>query len=109
MKKIIFFTIGCLLVISTAEAQRRVYRQPRRVYVQPRYTQHQHQQRNTNDWYTPHFGVAIGTNISNVIESGYSNYSSGSLVGLNVGFTADLPIVYPLSFAPEIRYSQKGY
>lgn len=105
MKKIILFTITLLSVITlTAEAQRRVYRQPmRRSYAQP-------QRHDNRDWYTPTFGVAIGANFANVIESGYSNnYSSDGLVGLNVGFTADLPIVYPLSFAPEIRYSQKGY
>ncbi len=107
MKKIIFFTISCLLLVGSVDAQRRVYRQPRRVYTQPR--QAQHQQYRGNDWYTPTFGVAIGTNFSNVIESGYSNYSSGTLVGLNVGLTADLPIAYPFSFAPEVRYSQKGY
>jgi opacity protein-like surface antigen len=107
MKKIVLLTITLITFIGyAAEAQRRVYRQPSRTYAQPR----QSYNSRSNDWYTPTFGVAIGANFSNVIESGYyGNYGSDGLVGLNVGFTADIPVVYPLSFAPEIRYSQKGY
>jgi len=30
-------------------------------------------------------------------------------VGFNAGITFDLPLIYPLSFAPEVLYSQKGY
>jgi hypothetical protein len=98
MKKILFLAI-CLLLVGSVNAQRRYY----------------HSQRGDNrsndngDFYSPKIGLEIGANVSNQISSSNSNYSTGSLVGLNAGLTFDLPIIYPLSFAPEVLYSQKGY
>jgi opacity protein-like surface antigen len=98
MKKILFLAIT-LLIAGSVSAQRRYY----------------HSQRNTNssddytDFYQPKIGFEFGTNISNSVSSSNSNYSTGSLVGLNAGITFDLPLIYPLSFAPEVIYSQKGY
>jgi hypothetical protein len=97
MKKILFLAIG-LLVAASVSAQRRFY----------------HPQRNTNnnnysDFYQPAIGFEIGANISNSVSSSGSNYSTGSLAGLNAGITFNLPIIYPLSFAPEVLYSEKGY
>jgi hypothetical protein len=109
MKKILFSALGLIIFVGSVSAQRYYPRQRRAQprYVQPRYVQEQ--KRSTTDFYTPKIGFAIGANVSNSINSNNSNYNTGSLVGLNVGLTFDLPIIYPLSFAPEVRYSQKGY
>jgi hypothetical protein len=98
MKKIFFLAI-CLLVAGSVNAQRRYY-----------HSQRGGDNRNSNngDFYSPKIGLEIGGNVSNQISSSNSNYSTGSLVGLNAGLTFDLPIIYPLSFAPEVLYSQKG-
>jgi hypothetical protein len=98
MKKTLFFAI-CLLIAGTVSAQRRYYHSPRGGGYR----------NDANDFYTPKVGLEIGANVSNQISSDYNNYSTGSIVGLNAGLTFDLPIVYPLSFAPEVLYSQKGY
>lgn len=99
MKKILFLAI-CLLVAGSVSAQRRYY----------------HSQRGSNkhnndngDFYSPKIGLEIGANVSNQVSSSNSNYSTGSLGGLNAGITFDLPIIFPLSFEPEVLYSQKGY
>ncbi|HTH81496.1 MAG TPA: porin family protein [Mucilaginibacter sp.] len=98
MKKILFLAI-ILLVAGSVSAQRRYYHSPRNVNSSDDYT----------DFYQPKIGFEFGTNISNLISSSGSNYSTGSLVGFNAGITFDLPLIYPLSFAPEVLYSQKGY
>lgn len=101
MKKL--FILAAIMVIAIgADAQRRYYG-PRARRMPP-----QRMQRNHNNFYQPKFGFKIGANISNSVST-YDNYSTGSLVGLNLGVTADLPIIYPVSFAPEVLYSQKGY
>jgi hypothetical protein len=98
MKKLSFLTIALLIVAGSVNAQRRYYRQPR-----------SNGPRTHTDYYTPKIGLKIGANISNQTNSGYSNYNTGSIAGINTGITLDLPIIYPLSFAPEVLYSQKGY
>jgi hypothetical protein len=97
MKKILSLAI-CLLVAGTVSAQRRYY-----------HSQRAQVRDNNGDFYTPSIGLEIGANVSNQVSSNYSGYSTGSLVGLNAGITFNLPIIYPLSFAPEVLYSQKGY
>lgn len=97
MKKILSFAICLTMIAGSVNAQRR-------------YHQQRNSQRDNNgDYYSPKIGLTIGGNVSNQIATGNSNYSTGSLVGFNAGLTFDLPIVYPLSFAPEVLFSQKGY
>jgi hypothetical protein len=80
------------------------------VSAQRRYHQQRNSERDNNgDYYSPKIGLTIGANVSNQISSGNSNYSTGSIAGFNAGLTFDLPIIYPLSFAPEVLFSQKGY
>jgi hypothetical protein len=101
MKKILFFAI-CLLVAGSVSAQRRYYHSPRD-------NGGYRSNNNDDDFYSPKIGLEIGGNVSNQINSNNSDYSTGSLGGLNAGLTFDLPIIYPFSFAPEVLYSQKGY
>ncbi|MDB4926900.1 porin family protein [Mucilaginibacter sp.] len=95
MKKILFLAIG-LLVAGSVSAQR-YYHSPR------------NNRSDNGDFYQPTVGFEVGVNISNSISSYNSNYSTGTLAGLNAGVTFNLPLIYPLSFAPEVLYSQKGY
>jgi len=99
MKKFFFLAI-CLLIAGSVSAQRRYYHS-QRGYNNARND-------DNSDFYTPSVGFEIGANVSNMVSSN-SGYSTGSLAGLNVGLTFDLPIIYPLSFAPEVLFSQKGY
>jgi opacity protein-like surface antigen len=107
MKKLLFLAI-CLFTVGTVSAQGYYYgprhrRPPRRV------VERSQPQRRYNDFYTPKVGVAVGLNVSNTVDSYNSNYSSSSIAGWHAGLTFDLPIIYPLSFAPEVLFSQKGY
>ncbi|RYY33678.1 MAG: PorT family protein [Sphingobacteriaceae bacterium] len=101
MKKILFFAI-CLLIAGDVSAQyrRRVVRRPPPVYVV---------QRPHNDFYRVKAGFKGGLNIANTIDAFDSDYNTSSIAGANLGFTLEVPIVYPLSFAPEILWSQKGF
>ncbi|MFD2145692.1 porin family protein [Mucilaginibacter antarcticus] len=98
MKKIFLSAICLLLVAGSVSAQRRYARAPRN-----------NNSRSYTDFYGPKIGLKIGASVANQTSSGYNNYSTGSILGLNAGLTLDLPIIYPLSFAPEVLYSQKGY
>jgi hypothetical protein len=55
------------------------------------------------------FGVEGGADFSNIIKSGDPNFSTSYKAGFNAGVTLDIHLIGPLSFAPEILYSQKGY
>jgi opacity protein-like surface antigen len=103
MKKLFFLAVVMVIAMS-ADAQRRVYRQPVRRAPAPRYAQPR-----SNNYFRPGFGFKIGANFSNSVSTRDYGYTTGSLVGLNLGLFADLPIVQPISFAPEVLYSQKGY
>jgi len=105
MKKIILLTAIVVMALG-AEAQRRVYRQPIRRAPAPRYAQQRESNYNS---FRPSIGFKIGANISNSVSSRDYGYNTGSLFGLNLGLFADLPIIQPISFAPEVLYSQKGY
>ncbi|MGZ3751746.1 MAG: porin family protein [Mucilaginibacter sp.] len=97
MKRILFLAI-CLLVAGSVSAQtyyRRVHRRP--------------VQRQTDDFYRPRVGIEGGLSIANTVSSYDQNYSTSSILGFNAGITAEIPIVYPLSFEPEVLFSQKGY
>jgi len=101
MKKILFLFAICLLVAGSVSAQGYYYG-PRRVVRRP-------PPRNQDDFYRVRFGIAGGLNVANTVSAYNSNYSTGTIAGFNVGLTMDIPIVYPLSFAPEVLYSQKGF
>ena len=104
MKKLLFLAVILVTAIG-ANAQRRVYRQPVRRAPAPRYVE----ERNRYNSFQPSIGFKIGANVSNSVSTRDYGYTTGSLLGLNVGLFADLPIIQPISFAPEVLYSQKGY
>lgn len=101
MKKLLFFAI-CLLVAGSVSAQGYYYG-PHRIIrrTAPR--------KIMDDYYRPRVGFTVGGNISNTINAYNSNFSTGAIAGFNAGIIFELPIVYPLSFAPEVLFSQKGY
>ncbi|HVV55383.1 MAG TPA: porin family protein [Mucilaginibacter sp.] len=99
MKKILFLAIG-LLMTGSVFAQ--TYYYPRRVHRRPV----QHRQ---DDFYHASVGITGGLNIANTVSSYNTNYGTTSILGFNAGLTADIPLVYPLSFEPEVLFSQQGY
>ncbi|MDB5137533.1 MAG: PorT family protein [Mucilaginibacter sp.] len=100
MKQILFLAI-CLLVAGSVSAQTYYYG-PRRVHRRPA-------QRQTDDFYRPRVGIEGGLSIANTVSSFNENYSTNSILGFNAGITAEIPLMYPLSFEPEVLFSQKGY
>lgn len=99
MKKILFLAI-CLLAAGWASAQGYYYG-PRRVVRRP--PAHQ------NDFYKVRFGITGGVNIANTVSAFNPNFSTAAIAGFNAGLTLDIPLAFPVSFAPEVLYSQKGY
>ena len=100
MKRVLFFAI-CLLVAGDVCAQ---YRRVPVRRAKPAAFHNRH-----NDFYEVKAGIKGGFNIANTIDAYDPDYSTSSLTGANAGFTLEVPIVYPLSFAPEILWSQKGF
>jgi len=100
MKKTLFFAI-CLLVAGSVCAQGYYYG-PRRVRRPPPRSQY-------DDFYKPRIGITGGLDIANTVSAYNPNFSTGAITGFNAGLTFDLPIIYPLSFTPEVLYSQKGF
>jgi Outer membrane protein beta-barrel domain len=100
MKKILFLAI-CLLVAGSVSAQTYYYG-PRRVHRRP-------VKRQTDDFYTPRVGIEGGLSIANTVSSYNQNYSTNTILGFNAGIVAEIPVIYPLSFQPEVLFSQKGY
>ena len=99
MKKILFLAMLGLLVAGSVSAQG--YYGPRRVRRAP--------PRKVDEFYKVRVGITAGANFANTVDAYNSDYSTGGLVGFNAGLTLDVPIVYPLSFTPEVLYSQKGF
>jgi hypothetical protein len=99
MKKILFMAI-CLLAAGTVSAQQ--------YYYGPRHPRHQ-QQRRADDFYKVKFGLTGGLNLANTVDAYNSNYSTGTIAGFNAGVYFDVPLAYPVSFEPEVLYSQKGF
>lgn len=100
MKHILFLTI-CLLFAGSVSAQNYYYG-PRRVHRRPA-------PRQTDDFYRARIGLEAGLSIANTVDSYDANYSTDNILGLNAGLTATIPLIYPLSFQPEVLFSQKGY
>ncbi len=101
-KNTILIMAIALLTVSSVNAQRR-YGPPRNNY--------RGNQSNSNryDFYEPRVGIVVGGNITNTVSAYNSNYSTDPLLGFNGGLTFDVPIIYPVSFNPEVLFSQKGY
>ena len=100
MKKLLFFAV-CLFIAGSVSAQGYYYG-PRRVRRPPPRSEY-------DDFYKPRVGLTGGVNIANTVNAYNTNYSTGAIAGFNAGLTLNIPLIYPLSFAPEVLYSQKGY
>jgi hypothetical protein len=103
MKKILFMAI-CLLVAGSVKAQTYYYSPPQRHYVR-----HQARRPQYDDFYRIKVGLEAGLNVANTVDAYNSNYSTGTIAGLNAGVTLEVPLIYPLSFEPEVLFSQKGF
>jgi hypothetical protein len=108
MKKILFLAI-CLLAVGSVSAQRYDRRYQRRIVRRPAPVQERYERRNNDDFYQPKVGIAGGVNFSNTVDAYNSDFTTSTIAGVHVGLTFEIPIAYPLSFAPEIMFSQKGY
>jgi len=104
MKKILLLLTICLLVAGSVSAQQYYYGPRRHVRRAP-----QQQRRTDNDFYKVKVGIAGGLNIANTVDSYNSNYHTGTIAAWNAGVFLDIPLIYPLSFEPELLYSQKGF
>ena len=100
--KHIFILAICLLVAVSVSAQAYYYG-PRRVHRRPV------QRQQTDDFYRPSIGIEGGLSIANTVSSFNTNYGTSSILGFNAGLVASIPLIYPLSFQPEVLFSQKGY
>jgi len=100
MKKLFSLAI-CLFIAGTVGAQTYQY--------SPRRAHHRAAQRQSDDFYRPRVGVEGGVNIANTVSSYNTNYGTSSILGFNAGLTFEIPLVYPLSFEPEVLFSQQGY
>jgi hypothetical protein len=101
MKKILSFAIF-LLVAGSVSAQGYYYGHRHGVRRSAPRSQ-------SNDFYRVRVGVAGGFNFADAVDAYNSNYSTSGITAFHVGLTLDVPIAYPVSFAPEVLYSQKGY
>jgi hypothetical protein len=99
MKKILFMAI-CLFAAGSVSAQQ--------YYYGPRHPRHQ-QQRRADDFYKVKFGLTGGLNLANTVDAYNSYYSTGTIAAFNAGIYFDVPLAYPVSFEPEVLYSQKGF
>jgi len=100
MKKLFSLAI-CLCIAGTVCAQTYQY-SPRRAHRRPVHRQ-------ADDFYTPRIGIEGGLNIANTVSSYNTDYGTDAILGFNAGLTAEIPLVYPLSFEPEVLFSQQGY
>ena len=101
MKKILFFAI-CLFIAGAVSAQG--------YYYGPRRIVRRHKPRpQTDDFYRVRAGITGGLNIANTVDAYNSNFGTAAIAGFNAGFFLDIPIAFPVSFEPEVLYSQKGY
>jgi len=105
MKKILLLLALGVMFAGSVSAQEYYYG-PRRVVVRHRRAP---ERDHHDDFYRVRVGIAGGLNLANTV-TGYDNQvSTGTIAGFNAGLTLDVPLIYPLSFEPEVLYSQKGY
>src|ERR1700692_2841691 len=100
--KIILFLATSLLVAGSVSAQ----------YMDPEYLGDRPHRTHLNrryDFYTPRVGIEGGVSISNTVNAYNSKFSTAAITGFQGGITFELPLFFPLSLAPEVLYSQKGY
>jgi hypothetical protein len=100
MKRILLFSIF-LLIAGSVSAQN--YYGPRRVH------RRQQVKRQVDDFYKPRVGIEAGLSVANTVDSYDGYYSTESIAAFNAGITATIPLIYPLSFQPEVLFSQKGF
>ena len=100
MKKL--FSLAICLFIAGSVCAQTYYYAPRRAHRRPA-------ERRNDDFYQPKWGIEGGLNIANTVSSYNSNYSTSSILGFNAGLTFDIPVAYPMSFEPEVLFSQQGY
>jgi hypothetical protein len=101
MKKVLFLLTFGLLVAGSVSAQVYYYG-PRRVHRRP-------PQQQQDDFYRVKVGLTGGLNLANTVDA-YNGYNStGTIAAWNAGIFFEVPIAYPLSFEPEVLYSQKGF
>jgi len=98
MKRLFFLGITMLIAAGSLKAQ---YYTPRSGYNSPNYS--------NNSFYEPRIGMDLGVDVSNTVSQYNSNFTTNTLTGFHAGLTFDIPLIYPLSLAPEALYSQKGY
>jgi hypothetical protein len=111
MKNILFLCISVLVLLAgsvSVKAQGN-YPPPRRYPHPRRYPQQQQRQPVNNDFYKPRFGIVAGANIANIIDPNDASFHTDTRVGLNLGVSLDVPIVYPIGFEADLLYSEKGY
>lgn len=106
MKKVLLLLTICLLVAGSVSAQGYYYG-PRRVHR--RVVQRRPNRPSNDDFYRPKVGVEAGLNIANTVDSYNQYYSTNGILAFNAGITATIPLIYPLSFQPEVLFSQNGY
>jgi hypothetical protein len=100
MKHLLFLAL-CLVFAGSVSAQTYYYA-PRRVHRRP--VQHRN-----DDFLRPSVGIEAGLSVANTVSSYNGNYGTNGILGFNAGLVAEIPLAYPLSFEPEVFYSQKGY
>jgi Outer membrane protein beta-barrel domain len=100
MKKYLFLALF-LLVAGSVSAQG--------YYYGPHPVRRPPPRRQTNDFNRVRVGIAGGLNIADAVDPYNPYYSTGSIAAFHVGLTLDIPISFPVSFAPEVMFSQKGY
>ncbi len=110
--KRIFIIVISLLIVGSVSAQRRYGPRNNGPRNAPRSNYNRPQNNSNSNFYRPTVGFTGGANFANTISSynsGITNYNTNSVAGFNVGVVFDIPLFYPLSFAPEVLYSQKGH
>ena len=104
MKKILLLLTMGLLFAGSVSAQQYYYG-PRRRVVRHRVVE----RRRDDDINRVKVGITGGLNVANQVSSYNGSYSTGTIAGFNAGLYLDVPLIYPLSFEPEVLYSQKGF
>jgi hypothetical protein len=104
MKKIVFLLAMGLLFAGSVSAQSYYYG-PRRAHRRPAPAPRS----SNSDFYRVRVGITGGLNIANTVDSYNNDYRTGSIAAWNAGLFIDVPLIYPLSFEPELLYSQKGF